>query len=132
MKPSDPSKVFETPTSTYWFEGEILFVIGKKGPELSLEEQKRLTKDFIKKLDGKKICAVMDVTNTSPSSREAREYNAKVIPEIFKAVAFIARNPVGRMLANVYLAFKPFEFAHKVFSNEDDAVKWIRQFTEDK
>jgi hypothetical protein len=128
MEPPGSAEVIETPTSRYWFDEGILYVVGKKAPALPLAEQKKLTEAFKKKLDGKKICGVMDVSNSSPTSKEAREYNSKEIPEMFKAIAFIARNPVGRMIANVYLGFKPFSFPSKVFSNEEDARKWIRQF----
>lgn len=128
MKPPSTAEVNETSTSTYWLHEGILYVIGKRGKELPLEEQKKQTEDFKKKLNGQKICAVMDVTNSTPSSKEAREYSAKQLPEMFKAIAFVAKNPVGRMMANLYLTFKPFSFTTKVFGDEEEAIKWIRQF----
>jgi hypothetical protein len=128
MEPSKTAEVFETSTSRYWFENNLLFVIGKQGPQPPLEEQKKLTEDFIKKLNGKKICAVMDVTHSSAAPRESREYTSKMMPQMFTAIAFIAKNPVGRMLANLYFSFNPFPFEHKVFSNDEDALKWIRRF----
>jgi hypothetical protein len=128
VKPPKSAQVIEAPNSTYWFEDGILFVVTKKAPPLSLEDQKRVTEEFIRKLNGKKICAVMDVTNSSPSPRPNREYSSKLMPEVFKAIAFIARNPVGRMMANLYFTYTPFPFEHKVFKNEKEARDWIKQF----
>jgi hypothetical protein len=127
MEPSKSAEVFKTPTSTYWFNDGILFIVSKKGPELPLEEQKKQTEAFRQKLDGKKICAIIDVTNASPSSKETREYSTKVLPELFKAIAFVTRSAVGKMMAHLYFGFKPLPFPAKVFSNEKDALEWIKK-----
>jgi len=129
MEPPKSAEVFDTPNSKYWFEGGILFVIAKKGPELSLENQKQQTEDFLKKLGGKKVCAVMDVTNTSPSSRETRDYNTKILPTMFNAIAFVSKKPVGRMIAHLFLGFNPMQFPVKMFADEQDAKAWIKQYT---
>ncbi len=128
MEPSNSAEVIETENSKYWFENDILYVVQKKGPALSMETRVKRTEDFKKKLAGKKICSIMDITNTSPSSREARDYNTKELPTIFKAIAFISNSPMGRMLAHLYLGFKPMQFPVKMFANRQDAEEWIKQY----
>jgi len=128
MEPLKSTEVFDSPNSKYWFEEGILYVIAKKAPELSLEVQKEQMEAFKRKLDGKKICSIMDVTNTSSSSKEARDYNTKELPTIFKAIAFIINNPLSRMIAHLYLGFSPLKFPVKMFSNEKDAKEWIKNY----
>ncbi|MGZ3882839.1 MAG: DUF7793 family protein [Bacteroidia bacterium] len=127
MKPPKSAEVFETPTSTYWFEDGILYAVTRKSEPLPFETQKQQTEAFIKKLNGKKICAVIDVTNASQTSKETREYNLKALPEIFKAMAFITHNAVGKMLAHLYFGFNPLPLPAKVFSNEEEAIEWIKK-----
>jgi len=128
MKAPDSAEIFETPASTYWFDKEVLFVIAKNAPPLPMQEQVKQTEEFKKKLGGKKICAIMDVTEAAASSRETREYNTRELPTMFKAIAFITRSALGRMLAHLFLGMKPMSFPVKVFSNEQDAREWIKQY----
>jgi hypothetical protein len=127
MKPPSTVSINETSNSTSWFDDGIMYVVTKRNPYEATEERKKQTTEFIKKLNGKKICAIIDVTNSSTFSRESREYNAIILPQMFCAIAFIARNPLGRMLVNLYLGMKPLAFPHKIFSNEEDAKEWILQ-----
>ncbi|HEY0031280.1 MAG TPA: hypothetical protein VGC65_11015 [Bacteroidia bacterium] len=128
MRPPDLAEVFEMTTSKYWFEDGVLYLVTTKVPHPSFELAKAETQSFKKRFKGKKMCAVMDVTDASPSSKEVRDYNTKELPEMFKAIAFITRTALGKMLANLYLGIKPVPFPVKIFSNEEEAKKWIAQF----
>ena len=129
MKPSESAQITETPTSTSWFDDDgILCVISKKGTQPTLEERKKRTEDFKKALGGKKICMLVDITNASESSKEAKDYLAEELPKILNAMAFISKSPLGTMLANLYLGLKPPPFPSKIFSNEADARKWLKNY----
>lgn len=129
MKPHKSAEIIETPTSTSWFDEEgILCAISKKGIQPTLEERKKRTEEFKKALDGKKICMLVDITNASESSKEAKDYLAEELPKIVKAMAFISKSPLGTMLANLYLGLKPTPFPSKIFSNEADARKWLKDY----
>lgn len=122
-------KISETPTSTYWFDDEgILCAVSKNTPLPSLEDRKRTMEEFKKKLDGKKICMIMDITNSAPTDKESRNYNANELPKIFNAIAFICRSPLGKMLAHLYMGFSPGKVPTKIFSKEKDAREWIREY----
>jgi hypothetical protein len=128
MIPPDSAEVFETETSKYWFVGDLLYIVTKHGPEPDLEIQKKRTEEFKQKLGGKKVCAIVDISHSSPSSKKAREYNTGELPKIFKAMAFVTKNPLSRMLANIYLGVKPLPFPVKMCSCEEEAHKWIQQY----
>jgi hypothetical protein len=126
MKAPDSAEIFETTTSTYWFEGELLCVISKKAEHPSEEIQRKELEDFKRRIGNKRVCAIMDVSNATPSSKEQRERNAAMLPELFKAIAFIIKNPLTRMLAHIYLGAAPMAFPVKMFSNEEEARDWIK------
>jgi hypothetical protein len=128
MKPPEYTKVFETSTGKYWFEGDLLYIVGKKGPQLDLQTAIKDTEEFKQKLGDKTVCAIIDVSETTPASKEVREYNSQQLTHLFKAIAFVIKNPLTSMLAHVYMGVKPMPFPVKMFSNEKEACAWITQY----
>src|ERR1051326_3731076 len=130
MQPPKSAEIFETPNSKYWFDEEdMLMVVMKNAAAPELEEQKRQTEEFLAKLDGKKICCIIDFSNASytPASAESREYNNQQVTKMFKAIACVSHNVVTRMLAHLFLGFRTPPLPIKVFSNETEAREWLRQ-----
>jgi folylpolyglutamate synthase/dihydropteroate synthase len=130
LKIPDNAKIREWPTSTSWFDEDgILYSISKKGVEPpSLEDTKKLLEEFKKMLDGKKICMLLDVTHTVESSREIRDYVAEEFPKYVKAIAMISDSALGKMLANLFFTLKTQPYTTKMFSNEQDAKDWLKQY----
>jgi hypothetical protein len=122
-------QLIEWPSSTLWFDEDgIVYSIAKKSANRSLEETKKSVEEFRKLLGDKKVCMLADISNASPTSRELREYSAKVLPEFIKAMAMVSRSPAGKMLANLFFALKPQSFPTKVFTSEEEARKWLTQY----
>lgn len=116
-------------TSTTWFDEDgILCSISKKGPPHTLEDTKKRFDEFKKVIDNKKICMLVDVTNTNESTREIRNYAAEELPKIVKAIAMVSTSAVGKMLANLFFTLKTQPYPTKVFNNEKDAKKWLQKF----
>ncbi len=122
-------QVTEWGTSTTWFDEDgILYSVSKKGPKHSLEETKKRFEEFKKIIGDTKICMLIEVTNTSESTREIRDYAAEELPKIVKAIAMVSTSAVGKMLANLFFTLKTQPYPTKMFSNEKDAKKWLQQF----
>ncbi|MGQ0829315.1 MAG: DUF7793 family protein [Bacteroidota bacterium] len=47
-----------------------------------------------------------------------------------KALALLTRSPLSRMIANIYLTLKKPAYPTKVFSDETEARKWLKQYLE--
>jgi hypothetical protein len=130
MKAPEKAEVFETATSRYWFEGEVLYAVSKKAPPLESQEQEKQTKEFLERLKGKRVCAVLDISNSAPTTKEGRDKNKTLLPKMFKAIAFISHTALGKMVINLYLGLQPMPFPTKVFNNENEAKVWILQYTD--
>ena len=129
MQPPKNVKVFDTVSSTYWFdESGILCSISKKTELLSLEESKQLVEDFLKIIGNKKVCMLADVTNSSETTREVRDYAAKELPKFIKAIAMISKSALGRMLANLFLTIKEQPYPTKMFNDEAEAKEWLKGY----
>ena len=121
--------VIDWPTSIVWFdENGILCAISKKAPPQTLEEAKESMKDFEKLTGGKKVCMLIDITNSPPTSKEMRDYSATELPKIVRALAMISESALGKMIANLFFGLKPPSYPTKMFSNEKDAKEWLKQY----
>ncbi len=129
MKPSPNIKVYDWPTSTFWFdENGILCSISKKTPPQTLEEVKKNVKDFKEVIGEKKICMLIDVTNSGESTKEVRDYVSIEFPKFVKAIAMISKSALGKMLANLFFSIKSPPYPAKMFNDETEAIEWLKKF----
>jgi len=125
----DNVKITDWPASTTWFdENGILYSVYKKDKKRSLEETISTIEEFKKQLNGKKVCLLADVTHSGESSREVRDYAAKELPKVIKAIAMVSDSALGKMLANLFLTLKAQPYPTKVFDNETSAKEWLKQY----
>jgi hypothetical protein len=129
MRPPAHSKIIDTPNSISWFdENGILCSVLKNNPELPINEQKKQFEEFRKEQKGKKVCMLIDITDARPVSKQSRELTAKELPGLIIAMAFISRSALGKMLANLFLGLKVPPYPVKVFSSENEAKEWLKQY----
>ena len=129
LQPPKNAKVYDYPTSTMWFdENGILCSISKKSPPQTMEEAKESIKKFVALTGGKKVCMLSDNTHSSPPSKEMRDFAAEIIPTLAKAIAIISNSPVGKMAANLFFSISKQPYPVKMFNDEMEAKKWLKQY----
>jgi len=129
MTPPENVKVHELPTSTIWLDEDgILYSVSKKASHRTVEEAEAALKKFMEVTGGRKLCMISDNTESPPVSKEMRDYAAKVLPNMTKAIAILSRSSVGRMAANLFFSLKKQPFPVKFFENEEEAKEWIKQY----
>jgi hypothetical protein len=129
MEPPKNAKVIDWETSTMWFDEDgVLYSISKKVPPQTIEQVKQSLEDFKKIIGDKKICMIIDVTNTGESTKETRDFAAMEFPKFVKAIAMISKSPLGKMLANLFFKVKKQPYPVKMFNDEKEAKKWIMQY----
>jgi stage II sporulation SpoAA-like protein len=129
IKVPENVKIFDTKTSTFWFDEDgILYSISKKVKPQSLEETKQLLEEFRSIIGNKKVCMLLDVTNSSESTREVRDYAAEEFPKLVKAIAMVSESALGKMLANLFFRIKTQPYPTKMFNNEQEAKDWLMQY----
>jgi hypothetical protein len=115
-----------------WFDDlGILYSIPKPGipPKLTKEQIDIEMKKFKEITGNKKVCIVSEGNpNSPPPTKEEREMIAEVINDIIKAMAIVTTSPVARMIANLFFGLKPPPYPAKMFTNEKEAVEWIKQY----
>lgn len=129
MQPPKNAKVIDWETSLLWFDEDgILCSISKKAPKQTLEQVKEQLDKFMKIIGDKKVCLLIDVTNTSESTKEVRDYAAREFPKFVKAIAMISDSALGKMLANLFFTVKSQPYPVKMFNDEKEAKEWLKQY----
>ena len=129
MKAPENAKVYDWETSTFWFDESGIFCsISKKAPPQSLNEVKKSMEELYKIIGNKKVCMLLDVTNSSESTKETRDYAAIEFPKFVKAIAMLSQSALGKMMANLFFSIKAQPYPVKMFTDETEAKTWLKQY----
>lgn len=124
----DDVEVHDLSTSKMWFRGDIVCAVSKGRGSRSIEETKELIENFKKLTGDKKICLLIDVSNTMETPREVRDYAAEEFPKFIKAIAMLSDSALGKMIANLFFTVKHQPYPTKFFNDEEEAIKWLQQY----
>ena len=123
------ANVIELPTSRFWIEESgIVCVVSRKAEPQTIEQARSALEIFRSHMKTGKVCLLIDVTNTTESKREVREFAAKAFPEMFKAIAMVSASALGRMLANLFFNLKSQPYPVKMFESELQARAWLKNY----
>lgn len=115
-----------------WFDEEgILYSIPKPGAvhAQTREESEKQMAEFRKITGGKKRCMILQADNSAPPpQKEDRDWIARELDSVTKAMGIISTSPLSRMVANLFFGLKPPAYPVKFFSNEMEAKAWIKQY----
>ena len=75
---------------------------------------------------GKKTLMLVDIRQQKSITREARQYySSKEFTDNVTALAFIVESPTSKVIANFYLGPNKPSYPTRLFTNEDEARKWL-------
>lgn len=115
--------------SLYWMDADgILCSVSKKAPQPSLDDARKIIETLKARIGDHKVCILVDVTHSTETTRENRDYAAAEFPKFVKAIAMVSRSPLGRMLANLFFTLKSQPYPTKMFNTENEAREWLKQY----
>jgi hypothetical protein len=112
-------------------EDGIVRIIHVPGAEVTLEDVKETMAAYLKIYKGKKRPLFVDTKTMKSLAREARKYYAgDEAANVASAAAIIVGTPVSRVLGNFYLGLSNPHLPSRLFSSEDEALKWLKGYLE--
>lgn len=113
----------------YWFdEHGILHAVTKDTPR-SVDNLKANFDLVHEIIGGKKVCVILDNTFTQAYDMKALNHLLKEFKGAFKAIAFVSRSAIGKMLGTISCELIPFEtLPIKVFETTEEAREWIKRY----
>lgn len=95
---------------------------------VSLDQAKELTEAYIKISEGKKIPHLFTSNKFVIIEKDVMEYMKDTANQYGKADAFVINSLPQKIMGNFYLnVFKP-SVPTKLFSNNQKAINWLKQF----
>jgi hypothetical protein len=117
-----------TPYITMWFHDGILYGRYAEGLDVSLDIAKELVESRILYSEGKSCPMLIDMKGVKSATPQAREYLATIGATHLKAGALIVGSQMNMAIGNVFLMIDKPLVPTKLFTNEDRAVEWLRQY----
>ncbi len=112
------------------FEDDIVFV-DYFIVDATYEVADRAIKKKLEMFQGKSFPIVADMRNVKTSTRESRQRMSEPDAAIgVKAVAVIINSKVQKVMFNFFSAINKRPAPARVFSNKEDAVKWVQKFVD--
>lgn len=125
----------ETSTSliSYNKEEGFLRVVSKPESEIEIEDAKHDFEQAAILTHHEKVPVLADSRNVSYHSREVRDYYAsKEVGEKISAMAVLVDSFATRLVGNFFIKTSKPHFPTKLFTNEADAITWLKNFLESK
>jgi hypothetical protein len=72
---------------------------------------------------------LVDIRNIKSVERKARVYYASdEMSKYVAAAALIISNPVSRVIGNFYMGLNKTVFPFRLFTNQEEAINWLKSF----
>lgn len=110
----------------YWMDKDgILHGVSKEGPRnmINVQENFELVRSIT---GGKRVCAILDITHTSPYDMNTFVYVQEELCKAFKAIAYISHSAIGAMISS---SSSCMSVPVKFFSSAEDAERWLKDET---
>lgn len=129
MNPEVSLKIYDTEVGTFWFDDDgILNHVAKPVTFPALDKLKQ-NNEFIKQIcDNQTVCFLSNANKAQPMNQQMRDFVAEELPQMFKAMAIISNSMLSTMIANIFFKLKGQPVPMKMFTNENEAKKWLRQY----
>jgi len=120
--------VIDNEYNKIWIENDIMFAEYKPNTFVTLEMAKRQVKDRLELARGRAYPICGSIVNLEKVANDAREFlgtekaNQGVI-----CFAIVTANPLQKMFGNFYLNFRKSKIPMRLFTNREDAIRWINQ-----
>jgi hypothetical protein len=120
-------KIFEGEIARYWFENGILISDSKsiRRTVSNISANVALVKSIT---NNKPVPLLIFLKNSPMPDKATREFSAKMVPEIYSAMAMVSQGGLAQFIMNLLFRFKQPPVPMKSFSNEKDARQWLQQF----
>ena len=129
MEIPEKADIYKTPLSVQWFDEEGIFCsVTNKNIEITREELVTVFTYIKSQSGGKKICWLGDISMANSADKETREFAAEITPSLVEALALVTDSPVSRMLGNLFIGLQKPAYPVKLFTNETEARKWLRNY----
>jgi hypothetical protein len=123
------SKILDTPYVHYELKGDLLIATYKKDLKVNLDIAKEIIGERHEFTNHKPVVVLVYNQGVVRMDKRAREYlsSGDGVKGII-AAAIVVGSPFTSFMANFFVSVNKPKMPAKVFSNEEEALKWLTRF----
>jgi hypothetical protein len=119
-------KLYEFNHSVFWLEDNIIHIVYKKYSIITLDIAKEIVKARIQVQQHKSYLGIAYIDNSTVMSAQARRYMANEGYAGVSKVAVVISSPLKAAMVNVFIFLDRPLKPTKLFTNKEEAIKWLK------
>ena len=122
--------IITTKVAKIWMgEDNIIRIFYFQNVDITLQDAKEILEISMKLNRGKQYPMLIDARQVKSISPKARKYNSgQEASTVYTVAAVLIGSPVSRMIANFVLKFNKPLMPTKLFTDENQAIVWLKGF----
>jgi hypothetical protein len=127
MNPPADKTIIKGEIADYVYEDGILYSYSKD----PVRTVKNISGNvaLVKEITGNKKVPLLIYLSKSPvPGKEARTFSAKMLPEIYTAMAMVSKPGLAKFIMNILFSLRPPPIPMKSFSDDVQAREWLQQY----
>ena len=111
----------------YKYEDGILYSYSKnpKRTVKNISENIALVRSIT---GNKKVPLLIYLSDSPVPDKETRRFSTEQLPDVYTAMAMVSKPGLSRLIMNILFRFKPPPIPMKSFTNDKDALEWLKQY----
>jgi len=120
--------IFEGEIATYWFTDDGILVSLSKSPRRTVENISSNVA-LVKRITGQtRVPLLIYLSNSPVPDKATRRFAATQLPVIYSAMAMVSKPGLSRFIMNILFRFKPPPIPMKSFTDDKEAIAWLKQY----
>ncbi|MFL5764426.1 MAG: STAS/SEC14 domain-containing protein [Bacteroidia bacterium] len=122
-------KLIKGEIADYKYEDGILYSYSKS----TLRTVKNISENIalVKQITGGKIVPLLIYLSNSPVPDKAtRKFSTEQLPNVYSAMAMVSKPGLSKLIMNILFRFKPPAIPMKSFTDDQEALRWLKSLRE--
>ena len=128
MNPPEGINLVKGEIADYYYSPEGILYSYSKSTRRTVENIRHNIALVKQITGGKKVPLVIYLANSPMPDRETRKFSAEQLPNVYTAMAMISKGGLGQFIMNLLFKFRQPSIPMKTFSEETEAVEWVKQY----
>lgn len=126
--PNHHTPIIKGEIADYYYSPEGILYSYSKNPKRtvkSISENIALVKQIT---GGKKVPLLIYLCDSPVPDKETRKFSAEQLPNVYTAMAMVSKPGLAQLIMNILFRFKPPAIPMKSFTNDTEALEWLKQY----
>jgi hypothetical protein len=119
--------VYEGEIATYWFDDGILVSLSKspRRTVANITANVALVKQIT---NHTRVPLLIYLSNSPVPDKETRKFSTTQLPVIYSAMAMVSKPGLSQFIMKILFQLKPPPIPMKTFTDDSEAVTWLKQY----